>query len=39
MTGAAVVVLGCEALGFLFLACLAALAVGWTRHLLRKWQG
>jgi len=39
MTGAGIVVLCCEALGILFLACLAALAIGWTRHKLRNWQG
>ena len=38
MIGAGVVVLGLEALGMLFLLCLAALAIGWTRHLLGKWQ-
>ena len=39
MIGAGVVVLGCEALGMLFLACLGAVLIGWTRHRLGKWQG
>ena len=38
MIGAGVVVLGCEALGVLFLLCIAALAIGWTQYRLRKWQ-
>jgi len=39
MIAAGVIVLSCEAFGMLFVACLAALLLGWTRHLLRKWQG
>jgi hypothetical protein len=38
MIGAGVVVLAFEALGLLFLACLAALLIGWTRSRLDKWR-
>jgi hypothetical protein len=39
MIGAGVVVLTLEALGMLFLGCVAVLLIGKTRSKLKEWQG